>query len=276
VPFTFLSHQAAVIPLKLARPSWWSGTALAIGSMAPDFEFCFQEFPEARWAHTPQGIVLFCLPATLVLWLLVERVVALPLAVHLPDESWLRLRDYAVLDRAPRGVASWARAIVSALVGSGTHVAWDSLTHSGPWVFAHAPALATPVFVLGDLPVRVTALIQLGSTIGGAFVTLILLNAIARRKAVLAWAGDARPPELEATRASRRTLVASVSLATVLGAIWGAWILFHIPDPSTYTLGQVSVRALFRTLLVAFAGLVLGCALARGKLEKGARVAGAP
>src|SRR4051812_19906912 len=39
VPLTILAHQAAVLPLKLARPRWFDGTALVIGSMAPDLVF---------------------------------------------------------------------------------------------------------------------------------------------------------------------------------------------------------------------------------------------
>jgi len=39
MPFTFLSHQAPVLPLKIAAPRWFDGTALVLGSMAPDLFF---------------------------------------------------------------------------------------------------------------------------------------------------------------------------------------------------------------------------------------------
>lgn len=42
MPGTLLSHQAIVLPLKLRWPARFSGLALVIGSMAPDFEFIFR------------------------------------------------------------------------------------------------------------------------------------------------------------------------------------------------------------------------------------------
>ncbi|MDP4013047.1 MAG: DUF4184 family protein [Candidatus Nanopelagicales bacterium] len=39
MPLTFGSHQAVVLPLKMLKPRWFDGTALVIGSMAPDLFF---------------------------------------------------------------------------------------------------------------------------------------------------------------------------------------------------------------------------------------------
>ncbi|MEU7905931.1 DUF4184 family protein [Actinoplanes sp. NPDC049118] len=36
---TFSSHPAAVLQLKVWRPRWVDGVALAIGSMAPDLAY---------------------------------------------------------------------------------------------------------------------------------------------------------------------------------------------------------------------------------------------
>ena len=39
MPFTFLAHQAPVLPIKARRPDRWDGLALVVGSMAPDLAY---------------------------------------------------------------------------------------------------------------------------------------------------------------------------------------------------------------------------------------------
>jgi hypothetical protein len=264
VPFTFLAHQAAVVPLKLARPRWFDGTALALGTIVPDLEYAWQELPAKGWAHTLEGVLLFVLPASLVLAALVRRVVARPLAAHLPDGEWFRLRDYAALAEAPGGAGAWALAVVSVLVGAGTHVVWDAFTHAGTFATTWFPGLEQTIVPIGDLPLRVTGLLQLASSAGGIVATLAALHLIARKRLVLAWAGTPAPLP-QATPESRRILLACVLAPALAGAVWGG---LDLRTSSVHVFLALAVRAFFRTVVLAFSGLVVGCALARNSMGR--------
>lgn len=147
MPFT-LAHPAAVIPL-LRRP--FDGLALVCGAMAPDVayfiratpievtaESWYEPFTNATTTHSPAGLV----PVTLLLGMglyLVLRPAERPL-------RWLRTGRWdapaappaaAEGDRAGRSsfgiVIGFAGVVASLLLGSLTHVVWDSLTSSdGP------------------------------------------------------------------------------------------------------------------------------------------------
>src|SRR5690349_25113242 len=103
MPLTFLSHQAVVLPLKIAAPRAVSGTALVLGSMAPDVEYFLRGYPTATVSHTWLGQLTFCLPVTLLLFWIVTRVIAEPAAAHAPELGDLRLQDYALIARQPGG-----------------------------------------------------------------------------------------------------------------------------------------------------------------------------
>jgi hypothetical protein len=193
VPFTFLAHQAPVLPLKLWRPRWFSGAGLALGSMAPDFEKFIRGDVDSRFAHTLLGQVVYCLPVSLLVYLLLTRVVAAPLVRFAPDLGVLRLRDYARRLAAPRR-ERWATFAASTLVGSFTHVLWDGVTHGDPRVVAIAPFLANRVVVVAGAEVNSASLHQLAASVGGAAVTLALMARLGRDRRVLAWANDAPAP----------------------------------------------------------------------------------
>src|SRR5262249_25420490 len=94
--------------------------------------------------------------------------------------------------------------------------------------------------------------------------TLALLHLIARRRSLLAWSG-ASVPAIE-TSARSRLAVLGIPLALGLaGALSG---IAQIRAPSTYILLSLIVHALFRAVLLASIGLVLGCALGRRWLRE--------
>lgn len=104
MPATFPSHLAAVLPLKLWRPAWFDGVALAVGSMAPDLAYALDGFwferpmpaLPALWevAHSPIWFSAWGLPVTLLLCHLVRR--AVPAVVsHLPAPVSAPLRGLA-------------------------------------------------------------------------------------------------------------------------------------------------------------------------------------
>ncbi len=69
MPLTFPSHAAAVLPLKHWRPRWFDGVALVIGSACPDLAYALDGsgLPVFPLSHQWHGVVLFCLPVTLML-----------------------------------------------------------------------------------------------------------------------------------------------------------------------------------------------------------------
>lgn len=145
MPFT-LAHPAAVLPLRRSR--FLQTVPLIIGSLVPDVPYFFtahlsQMFPDT---HTLYGSISVCVPlgmALLVFTLLLRE----PLTILLgPKLRWLCLRS---LDRFLERPLRWPIALLSILIGSWTHIAWDSFTHPSGWTTLHVPALSAPVSLFG-------------------------------------------------------------------------------------------------------------------------------
>jgi hypothetical protein len=127
MPLTFPSHAAAVLPLKFARRRWFDGVALVIGSAAPDFPYSLAPYLDYN-AHTWAGLVLFCVPATILLTLL-TRAAAPAVVAHVPRWRVLRpfdLPGYAALAGRRHRLAVTA---LSAWLGAASHRLWDLVTH---------------------------------------------------------------------------------------------------------------------------------------------------
>jgi hypothetical protein len=128
MPFTF-AHPAAAIPL--ARPLGRYGvlSALVIGSMTPDF-WIFLPVPVTRsQTHGLAGLLWFCAPMGILMYLLFHAVLKQPLLSLLPAKYAARLAFHvASQPRLPR--APLAAVLVSVIAGSLTHVLWDQLTHA--------------------------------------------------------------------------------------------------------------------------------------------------
>jgi len=253
MPFTFLSHQAIVLPLKLRAPRAVSGTALVLGSIAPDVEYFLRTYPTGTVSHTWIGQLTFCLPVTLVLYWIVTRIVAVPLAAHLPDGGDLRLSEYALLREQPSSVRHWLTVATSAITGSVSHVVLDKLsggwssraaTHFGSWL---------PYSALGSDAAWVA--FKLSTWFVLAAVTLLMMQHIGRHMLIRRWVverGEASEP-----RAGRRRP------AMFWGMIWAAWLVggllgaayrrsgFFLDQPATWVhIGLCATSG-------AFVGLVL-------------------
>jgi hypothetical protein len=262
MPFTFLSHQAAVLPLKLRFPRLFSGTALVLGSMAPDFEYFFWGRSLRTVGHELHGQFLLCLPATLLLTWAITRVVARPLALHLPLGP-LRLRDYRLLERSPASTGYWARAAVSALVGSFSHIGWDSFTHESGAAAAALGYSNREVDIAGS-SIRLYKLLQLGSSLAGAALTLWLLYVIGREQRLSKWVGCEEAPSAAPTPASRAALWGSVVAGALAGAALGLIRLRPVAyDGALGVLEQVG----FWGVGCGFLGLVLGSLLASTRMR---------
>jgi hypothetical protein len=117
VPYPF-AHPAAVLPLvRLGVPS-----ALAIGSVAPDLWYLVPLVERAD-AHALGGLLWFCLPAGLALYLLFHLVLKEPLIALISP----RLSAFACSGLPAR---SWGAVLLSLLLGILTHLVWDAFTHA--------------------------------------------------------------------------------------------------------------------------------------------------
>lgn len=263
VPFTFFAHQAPVLPLKLARPAWFSGTALVVGSMAPDAEYFIRGEPVSALSHTLLGQIVFCLPVALVMVAIVERVLAPTLPLHLPDLGAFHLRDYARLSVGRRGLTPWVTVLASALIGSLSHIAWDGFTHEHGWAVQRLPALDTRPVEVAGYPVPAYKLLQHGSTLVGGLATIAMLFVIGRRRLLLSWRGAPQGSVPSPTRASHML----IWVLMLLGGAIGAAASLAVNDDSGGPLRTV-VCVFLRATSVAFLGICAGCVLASRRLSR--------
>ncbi|GAA2583061.1 DUF4184 family protein [Dactylosporangium fulvum] len=124
MPSTLPTHPLAVLPLKVWRPRWFDGVALAAGACAPDTAYAFAGIGVTIRSHTLLGSLWWSLPAALFTAWLIRRG-APTVAAHLPGF----LREYGVLGRVRH---AWWVTVLSALLGVASHLLWDLVTHPGP------------------------------------------------------------------------------------------------------------------------------------------------
>ncbi len=124
-----IAHPAAAIPFTKAGLVL---SALVAGSIAPDVGYLIPS-SDAYFMNTARGLILFDLPVGLALLWLFHAVVKWPLLSAVPDGFQSRLVQPA------RGFSfgpprRFGLILLSVLVGSLTHVAWDSFTHEWGWM----------------------------------------------------------------------------------------------------------------------------------------------
>ncbi len=161
MPFPLLAHQAVVLPLKLRWPAAFSGTALCIGSLAPDLEYLLGDRGPGL-GHTLGGQFAFCLPITVVATWGVSRLVVPAFASSGSTPSV-----------SAGGVQQTSLAVVcySALVGSASHGLLDGLTHRDGWGVRIFPHLADD----GGVFASRARLLQYGISIALSVTAIVLL-----------------------------------------------------------------------------------------------------
>lgn len=149
MPFTF-SHAAAAWPFRKTRLEM---PALVIGCFAPDFPYFMFIRPYGLIGHTLLGAFIFDLPASLaVLWMF-YAFVKQPLSLLLPEGIRRRLKP-GNGNFSFRPPARLALIMVSILIGTATHILWDSFTHTFYWPYRHWRFLSDVVHVpvAGNMP----------------------------------------------------------------------------------------------------------------------------
>lgn len=173
MPFTF-SHPAAAVPLaRWGLPI----SALAVGSMAPDFPYFLLLSTERQFAHSLVGVFVFCVPASLaVLWLW-HRVLDVPLNALLPS----RFRCDIAKTRFHFGPSRrFSLIIVAIICGALTHLAWDSFTHANGFMASHWNWLQTSLYHGAHGTLRLCKVLQHASSVGGLILVLHWLRRAAK------------------------------------------------------------------------------------------------
>jgi Domain of unknown function (DUF4184) len=142
MPFT-LAHPAAVLPLRRVR--LMRTVPLIVGAMAPDVPY-FLPWRLAKHipvtTHTFLGTFTLDLPIGLLLLVLFWSLRA-PLAAPLPFSA--AAKCFAGLERFGNRASNWVLAPLAILIGSWTHLVWDSFTHETGWMVSRISALSAPV-----------------------------------------------------------------------------------------------------------------------------------
>lgn len=173
MPLTYFAHQLFVMPLKWMRPRWFDGTALCIGSMAPDFAYAFIDTPLSFGSHSLAAQLTWTLPVTYLLTRLVRGFLAEPLGAQLPDPLGGEIRALA------HSVHRWPVTVLSALLGGCSHIFVDSFTHRYGWGYDHVALLHRRIangWVVAD------ALQYVGHTFGTLLGVLLFWHLVTTRR----------------------------------------------------------------------------------------------
>jgi hypothetical protein len=254
MPFT-LSHAAAALPFRRTRLDM---SALVIGSFAPDFPYFMFIAPYGFIGHTLPGIFVFDLPLSLIVYWLFHAYVKQPLMMFLP--SGIRRR----LQSGKSSYSFWPPArlaliVISILIGSATHILWDSFTHTFYWPYRHWSFLRQTVQVplVGEL--GMDRVLQYASTVFGIVVL-----------AVWAWfwyrsAKPAKPPiEVPYSPPQIRVIKLVVPAVALCGGILRAYIDLGAPELDLRSLMYFGVRlGITATTLSAIGWLICGALFKR-------------
>ncbi|WP_205503155.1 DUF4184 family protein [Rufibacter psychrotolerans] len=148
MPFTF-SHPAVILPFKSVSGQKVSLTALALGSMAPDFEFFFRMRAETDISHTLRGIFLFDLPVLVAMAFLYHCWLRNPFIDHLPPFWQRKFSRYKSFDWPAFFRQNWRMVIFSGFLGVVTHLLCDDFTHHYGWTAQNLNFLAAQYQIFG-------------------------------------------------------------------------------------------------------------------------------
>src|SRR5262245_21048097 len=162
------AHAALALPLSRAAPAL-PLAALVIGTLSPDIEYLVRLSPTGRFAHSPVGLVAFCVPVTLLAWGLWCTVLRPALVSLLPSGMAIAMgRSASGGGRSPMSLA--VLGAVAAFLGALSHVSWDAFTHASGWAVAHLPVLRGEATLIWPLGIRWYRALQYVSSVAGMAV----------------------------------------------------------------------------------------------------------
>jgi hypothetical protein len=224
MPFT-AAHPAIVLPLIKSR--YFSATGLIIGSLSPDFEYFFKMSVNSIHSHTKAGLFYFDLPVTFLLALLFHQIIKRNFFNNLPVFFQKRFQETLSFNFINYLSHHWWIFVISALVGAGSHIFWDSFTHNNRFFarqFSEIYKAVSVPFNGANYPLFYV-LQQISTTIGLVIVIAYIL---------------AKKPRAVQTLTSPKIIywISVVSIATVI-----LRVRFFL-SPSEYNLGNVVVTSI--------------------------------
>jgi len=200
-----IAHPAASIPFTKAGMVF---SALVVGSISPDFGYLVP-LPTPYFMYNASGLILFDVPVGFVLLWLFHALVKWPLLSFLPKSLQSRLFKH-VQGFSFGPLKRFGLILLSLLVGSLTHVIWDSFTHEYGWMVEQFAFLSIPI---GGTPLY--TILQNLSSINGIIVLLYwFINWLQT-----APQGDQLPARFSNVVRTTFFILTAVSLAVVEGSI---------------------------------------------------------
>lgn len=174
MPFTF-SHPGAVLPLGYLPKRFFSMTALVIGSIAPDFEYFMRMRDRSYYSHRWTGLFWFDLPLVIILAFVYHRVVRDKLINNLPGIFAKRLQPFKNFNWPNYFEKNFPVVIISAIIGTASHILWDAFTHE-KGLFAADIGQLKKIYVISEYHRFATYnLLQMVSSIVGLLIALYAL-----------------------------------------------------------------------------------------------------
>ena len=242
MPFT-PTHTLAAVPLGWLwrRPAVFS--SLVIGSMVPDWPL-YVPFvgPEYDLTHSVPGLFTACLPLGVLSALYFQFALKRPLVELLPQFLQRRMVRFVYLPAKP-SIAVLLTIVAALLLGSGSHVLWDSFTHGGAWGVQLLPQLKQVMLAIDSARFTGYQVLQHGSTFVGLPLFLIL---------AWAWCRNAETSDVPNPVFPPRSILVWRLLLVAIPVITSLLMLWQLADATT-------TRSIFRTLYygVTRAGLIL-------------------
>lgn len=237
MPFT-LAHPAAIVPL--ARVRWLASLPLIIGSLAPDlfgFLMPYGFTQGVTSSHSLTGSLLVDLPFGYAFLLLI-RMMQVPLTAPLwePHRSFVR----QALSRYFARRLWWLVAVPSLLIGSWTHILWDSFTHGDAWGVQQFAWLQQSWWVVGEYPLAMHRLLQYGCSLFGLAV-LVLWYTRSLRASGLRWTHGGRWRKALLSGAVALSVAAGTTAAATLPNTGGSLIYVRASVLSVVAMGSFAL-----------------------------------
>jgi uncharacterized protein DUF4184 len=254
MPFTF-SHAAAAWPFRKTRLEM---PALVIGCFAPDFPY-FMFFKRYGFiGHTLLGAFFFDLPVSLaVLWLFYAYQ-RQPLLMLLPKGFRMRMKP-GEGDLSFWPLARPALIVVSILVGTATHILWDSFTHSFYWPYRNWRFLSDVVHIPIAGNMQMYKVLQYASSVFGLVFVAVW---------VFFWYRATKPDESPVakpyTPAQIRVITLVAPAVALAGGILRAFVVLDVPKIAIRPIMYFAVEwGITATSLLWLALLICGVAFRR-------------
>lgn len=262
MPFTFFAHQAPIMGLASRGSTRVDGLALVVGTMAPDLvEVTAGWTVGSDVSVQVDGHALLAQPLLAVFSVLltvVTRRIVLPVAPLVLPSPLRGLRDGLLWSAAARP-AIWTT-YWCALLGAATHLLLDSLTSKDGFVVEQFAFMRRQWIDVAGRQLATYTLLQVALTVVlGAWAAYALWR----------WAGSPRPArdEVGLTPAGRVAVLGGALVGAVVGVPLAIGRYGFIERGGE--LIKISVTPVTMTWCwVAFAGLAIGCLLARSQVRR--------